>query len=109
MENKDKIKLSVTPYKGTRDFYPEDMEFRNWMFNELRKVLTNNIYSEYNGPMVEPLELYAAKSGKELVSEQTYNFIDRGGRHITLRPEMTPTVSHKPSASFHHASVHFLV
>lgn len=86
-------KLSLKPYKGTRDFYPEDMEFRNWMFNKFREVLNKCNYREYNGPLLEPFDLYAAKSGIELVSEQTYNFEDKGGRHLAVRPEMTPTVS----------------
>ena len=73
-------KLSVSPYKGTRDFYPEDMEFRNWMFGKFKEVLKKYTYQEYNGPVLEPLELYAAKSGVELVTEQTYNFEDKGGK-----------------------------
>ena len=90
---KENIKLSLNPYKGTRDFYPEDMDFRNWMFNKFKEVLNKYNYREYNGPLLEPFDLYAAKSGIELVSEQTYNFEDRGGRHLAVRPEMTPTVS----------------
>ncbi|MDO4962697.1 MAG: histidine--tRNA ligase [bacterium] len=86
-------KLSVTPYKGTRDFYPEDMEFRNWMFGKFKDVLKNYAYEEYNGPVLESLDLYAAKSGIELVTEQTYNFEDKSGRRLAIRPEMTPTVS----------------
>ncbi len=91
-------KLSVNPYKGTRDFYPKDMEFRNWMFNKFKDVLNDYIYQEYNGPLLEPLSLYAAKSGIELVTEQTYNFIDKGGRQMAIRPEMTPTVSRMVAA-----------
>ena len=90
---KENIKLSLKPYKGTRDFYPEDMDFRNWMFNKFKEVLNKYNYREYNGPLLEPFDLYAAKSGIELVSEQTYNFEDKGGRHLAVRPEMTPTVS----------------
>lgn len=90
---KEDIKLSTAPYKGTRDFYPEDMAFRNWMFGKFKNVLNNYTYQEYNGPVLEPLDMYAAKSGIELVTEQTYNFEDKGGRHMAIRPEMTPTVS----------------
>ena len=86
-------KLSTQPYKGTRDFYPEEMILRNWFFGKIKSVLKNYTYEEYNGPMLEPLELYAAKSGQEIVNEQTYNFIDRGGRSLAVRPEMTPTVA----------------
>lgn len=90
---KEDIRLSTAPYKGTRDFYPEDMAFRNWMFGKFKNVLNNYTYQEYNGPVLEPLDMYAAKSGIELVTEQTYNFEDKGGRHMAIRPEMTPTVS----------------
>ena len=93
-----KQQLGTTPYKGTRDFYPKDMEFRNWMFGEFKKILKRYTYQEYNGPLLEPLALYAAKSGVELVTEQTYNFIDKGGRHMAIRPEMTPTVSRMVAA-----------
>ena len=94
----NKIKLNLTPYKGTRDFYPEDMKFRNWMFSKFKETLSNYAYEEYNGPLLEPLELYAAKSGIELVTEQTYNFDDRGGRRVAIRPEMTPTVARMVAA-----------
>ena len=86
-------KLSVTPYKGTRDFYPRDMKLRNWFFGKIRRSLTQACFDEYDGPMLESLELYAAKSGEELAKEQTYNFTDRGGRDLAIRPEMTPTVA----------------
>ena len=85
--------LSVQPYKGTRDFYPEDMRLRNWFFGKIRQVLECASFDEYNGPMLESLDIYAAKSGVELASEQTYNFTDRGGRQLAIRPEMTPTVA----------------
>ncbi len=86
-------KLSTNPYKGTRDFLPKDMKLRNWFFGEIRRVLALCAFDEYDGPMLEPLELYTAKSGEEIVSEQTYNFTDRGGRKLAVRPEMTPTVA----------------
>ena len=87
------VKLSVTPYKGTRDFYPRDMKLRNWFFGKVRTALEQACFEEYEGPMLESLELYAAKSGEELAKEQTYNFTDRGGRDLAIRPEMTPTVA----------------
>ena len=86
-------KLSTQPYKGTRDFYPAEMRLRNWFFGVIRKVLENSAFDEYNGPMLESLELYAAKSGDEIAKEQTYNFMDRGDRCLAIRPEMTPTVA----------------
>ena len=86
-------KLSALPYKGTRDFYPNDMKLRNWFFGKIRRALETACFDEYEGPMLESLELYAAKSGEELAKEQTYNFTDRGGRELAIRPEMTPTVA----------------
>ena len=92
------IVLSTQPYKGTRDFYPEDMKLRNWFFGKIRDSLKLAAFDEYNGPMLESLDLYAAKSGQEIVNEQTYNFTDRGGRHLAVRPEMTPTVARMVAA-----------
>ena len=86
-------KLSVLPYKGTRDFYPEEMRLRNWFFGVIREVLEKSAFEEYGGPMLESLDLYAAKSGEELATKQTYNFTDRGDRRLAIRPEMTPTVA----------------
>ena len=85
--------LSTKPYKGTRDFYPEDMRLRNWFFGKIRTTLENAAFEEYNGPMLESLELYAAKSGEEIATKQTYNFLDRAERSLAIRPEMTPTVA----------------
>ncbi len=86
-------KLSTQPYKGTRDFYPREMQLRNWFFGVIRRVLETAAFDEYNGPMLESLDLYAAKSGEEIANEQTYNFTDRGDRRLAIRPEMTPTVA----------------
>lgn len=85
--------LNSEPYKGTRDYYPEDMRVRRYIFNTWRKVLEGYGYEAYDAPLIEPLEVYAAKSGQELVSEQTYQFVDRGDRQVAIRPEMTPSVS----------------
>ncbi len=85
--------LSTQPYKGTRDFYPDDMRLRNWFFGKIRERLELAAFEEYNGPMLESLEMYIAKSGEEIANEQTYNFTDRGGRRLAVRPEMTPTVA----------------
>ncbi len=85
--------LSTQPYKGTRDFYPEDMRLRNWFFGKIREALELSAFEEYNGPMLESLEMYIAKSGEEIAGEQTYNFTDRGGRRLAIRPEMTPSVA----------------
>ena len=90
--------LSTQPYKGTRDFYPEDMDLRNWFFGVIKDTLRKFNYREYDGPMLESYEMYAAKSGEEIVNEQTYHFTDNGGRNLAVRPEMTPTVARMVAA-----------
>lgn len=87
------MKLSTQPYKGTRDFYPEDMRLQAWMLNKWREVSRQFGYEEYDGPILEPLELFTAKTSEEIVNEQSYSFTDRGDRKVIMRPEMTPTVS----------------
>mgnify|MGYP004648009557 FL=1 len=90
--------LSVQPYKGTRDFYPEEMDVRNWFFGIIKETLKKFNYREYGGPMLESYDLYVAKSGEEIVNEQTYHFEDNGGRMLAIRPEMTPTVARMVAA-----------
>lgn len=90
--------LSTQPYKGARDFYPEDKRLQKYMFGVIRKVVERYGYEEYDAPILEPLELYLAKTGEEIVTEQTYTFEDRGGRRVAIRPEMTPTVSRMVAA-----------
>lgn len=85
--------LSSQPYKGTRDYYPADKRVQNYIFENWKRIALRFGYEEYGVPLLEPLEVYAAKSGQELVSEQTYTFTDRGGRTVAIRPEMTPSVS----------------
>jgi len=87
------VKQIIRPVKGTRDFYPEQMAFRNWLYGKMKEVSQRFGYREYEGPILETLELYAAKSGEELVKEQSYVFADRGGDQIALRPELTPTLA----------------
>ncbi len=87
------MSLSTQPYKGARDFYPDDKRKQKYMFGVLRTVAERFGYEEYDAPILEPLEIYVAKSGEEIVNEQTYVFEDRGGRKVVIRPEMTPTVS----------------
>lgn len=84
--------------KGFRDFYPEKMAFRNWLFGKMRKVSRLFGYQEYEGPILEPIELYEAKSGEELVKKQTFQLKDRGGRKLALRPELTPTLARMVAA-----------
>jgi len=90
--------LSSQPYKGTRDYYPEQKRVQNHIFNTWRTVVERFGYEEYGAPILEPLDIYAAKSGQELVNDQTYVFTDRGGRTVAIRPEMTPTISRMVAA-----------
>lgn len=87
------MKSPIQSVKGTRDFYPENMAIRTWLYSLVRKVSESFGYQEYEGPFLESLELYAAKSGEELVKEQSYVFPDRDGDLISLRPELTPTLA----------------
>jgi len=90
--------LSTQPYKGARDFYPEDKRLQKYIFETWRNVVERFGYEEYDAPILEPLELYLAKTGEEIVNEQTYAFTDRGERKVVIRPEMTPTVSRMVAA-----------
>jgi histidyl-tRNA synthetase len=82
---------------GFRDFYPADLALREHIFGTWRQVATRYGFEEYDGPPLEPLELYTAKSGEEIVG-QLYSFTDKGGREVTLRPEMTPTLARMVAA-----------
>jgi histidyl-tRNA synthetase len=92
------MKLSTDPYKGVRDFYPDDMAAQKQIFEIWRSVVEKYGYEEYNASVLEPTELYKAKSGEEIINDQTYTFIDRGEREVTLRPEMTPSVARMVAA-----------
>ena len=83
------MKKVIQPVKGTRDFYPEQMAIRVWLYNTMRSISESFGYQEYEAPILESLELYASRSGDELVKEQAFAFTDRGGSEITLRPELT--------------------
>ena len=87
------MKNVINPVKGTRDFYPEQMAVRTWLYKTIREVAESFGYQEWEAPLLETLDLYAAKSGEELVKEQSYVFKDRGGDEITLRPELTPSLA----------------
>lgn len=76
---------------GFRDFYPEDCQVRNYIFAQWRAVCRRHNFVEYDAPILQPTELFTGKSGPEIVS-QLFNFTDKGGREVTLRPEMTPYV-----------------
>lgn len=87
------MSLNTQPYKGARDFYPADKQVQNYIFGVMRTVAQSYGYQEYDAPILEPTELYKAKGSEEIVNEQTYTFEDRGGRSVTIRTEMTPSVS----------------
>jgi len=91
--NPEPKKLSTDPYKGVRDFYPEDMFVLNYITSTMRSVVEKFGYQEYSASILEPTDLYRSKTSDEIVNEQTYSFKDRGDRDVTLRPEMTPTVA----------------
>ena len=84
-------KLSTEPYKGVRDFYPEDQFLQKYIFEHMERVCELFGYEEFNASILEPAELYRTKTSEEIVNEQTYTFTDRGNREVTLRPELTPT------------------
>ena len=86
-------KQSTQPYKGARDFYPEDKQLQNWMFSKWSNVVETYGYQNYDAPILEPTDLYLMKGSEEIVNEQTYTFKDRGDRSVTVRTEMTPSVS----------------
>ena len=92
------MSLKLSSYKGTRDLYPGDMRLRNYIFNGWRQVAEKYGYQEYMAPLLEPLDVYAAKSGEEIVNDQTYSFMDRGGRQMVIRPEMTPSITRMVAA-----------
>ena len=78
--------------RGTRDFYPEDMRIRNWLFDNFRAAARSHGFEEYDSPVLEHEELYTRKQGEE-ITQQLYNFEDKGGRRVALRPEMTPSLA----------------
>lgn len=81
---------SILP--GFREFYPEDLGLRSFIFRHWRQAAGVYGFAEYDAPVLEPLELFTKKSGPE-IEEQLFNFTDKGGRQVTLRPEMTPRVA----------------
>ncbi|HET8622018.1 MAG TPA: ATP phosphoribosyltransferase regulatory subunit, partial [Gemmatimonadales bacterium] len=82
---------------GFRDFYPDDLALRSYIFATWRTVSARYGFEEYDGPPLEALDLYTQKSGQEIVG-QLYSFVDKGGRQVSLRPEMTPTLARMVAA-----------
>ncbi|MBP9673849.1 MAG: histidine--tRNA ligase [Bacteriovoracaceae bacterium] len=87
------MKIDKKPYRGCRDLFPEDKRIQNYLFSIMQKTAESFGYEPYDGPLLEEVELYKAKSGEELINDQIYAFVDRGERHVAIRPEMTPTVA----------------
>ncbi len=94
MENK----LSTAPYKGATDVYPKDMLTKSYLFDIWKSVAERFGFEEYDTPILEEAELYRAKSGDELANTQLYNFVDKGGREVAIRPEMTPSLARMVAA-----------
>ncbi|RJQ83785.1 histidine--tRNA ligase [Amycolatopsis panacis] len=97
--------LSTAPVKGTRDFLPAEMSVRTQVFGHLYEVLERYGFLRYDGPVLEPAEIYERKSGQEIADQQLYTLTTRGGERLALRPEMTPSVArmiagHAKSLSF---------
>lgn len=86
-------KLSTESYKGVRDFYPEEQFLLRYIFEHMERICELFGYEEYGASVLEHSELYRGKTSEEIVDEQTYAFVDRGEREVTLRPEMTPTLA----------------
>ena len=86
-------KSTISSVKGTREFYPEEMAQRNYIYSKVRQAAQMFGYQEWDAPFLESIELYAAKSGEELVKEQAFVFPDKKGDLITLRPELTPSLA----------------
>ena len=84
--------MDLNPPRGTRDFYPDQMAQRTWLFNQWRQVAAQHGFDEYDSPVLETEELYVRKAGED-VTNQLYSLEDRSGRKLALRPEMTPSLA----------------
>jgi len=91
-KSKKQPALATNPPKGTRDFYPADMRLRTWLFDHFRTVAGTYGFQEYDAPVLEFESLYTRKAGED-VTAQLYNFLDKGDRAVSLRPEMTPSLA----------------
>jgi histidyl-tRNA synthetase len=84
--------MELSPPRGTRDFFPDQMRLRTWLFEHFRETARLFSFEEYDAPVLESLELFTRKAGEDIVG-QIYNFEDKGGRAVALRPEMTPSLA----------------
>jgi histidyl-tRNA synthetase len=87
------MKNQITAVKGMREFYPEQLALRNFIYSKARQASQMFGFTEWEAPYIETIDLYAAKSGEELVEKQSFVFTDRGGDRVTLRPELTPSLA----------------
>lgn len=85
-------RVDTEPVQGTRDFPPEEMRVRNYLFDTFHEVARTHGFDEYDAPMLESEELYVRKAGEE-ITEQMFNFATKNGHRVTLRPEMTPSLA----------------
>ncbi|MBP8591424.1 histidine--tRNA ligase [Candidatus Shapirobacteria bacterium] len=91
--------ISLNPLRGTRDFYPQDFAFRSWLHQKARETFEVWGFEEYDGPIIEPLSLYASKSSEEIIKKQAYTLKPPGGKKtLVLRPELTPTLARMVAA-----------
>ncbi|PIE53394.1 histidine--tRNA ligase [Candidatus Fermentibacteria bacterium] len=93
------MSLSTKPLGGMRQRNPEEFRIEKYVTDMLRECSHRAGFQEYDGPIMEPLALFAAKSGRELIGRQSYSFTDRGGREVILRPEMTPSLARMVAGS----------
>mmetsp|Transcript_11488 Transcript_11488/g.20342 ORF Transcript_11488/g.20342 Transcript_11488/m.20342 type:complete len:499 (-) Transcript_11488:491-1987(-) len=91
-QTSDKGMIDTQAPRGTRDFYPEDHRLRSWLFNEFATVSKLFGFEQWDSPVLESEELFVRKAGEE-ITEQLYNFEDKGGRRVALRPELTPSLA----------------
>jgi histidyl-tRNA synthetase len=85
--------ISTNPYKGTKDFYPYEQLVQNFIFDKWKKVAMSHSFEEYQTPIIEPSEIYEAKSGEDVGNKELFTFTDLAERKLCLRPEMTPSVT----------------
>lgn len=93
------MSLTTKPYKGTRDLFPKQKRILNYLLDTMSQTAHSFGFEPYDGPLLEEVSLYKAKSGEEIVAEQMYDFTDRGKRHVAIRPEMTPTLARMIASS----------
>lgn len=91
--------LSRKPLKGMRELFPEEKRVEDYIIGQLEKAGSAYGFEAYEAPVLEPLDLFLAKSGRELAMDQSYNFIDKGGRNLIMRPELTPSTARMVAAA----------